>query len=162
MNKSIPIMTFFLGALLVFLLMQKCSRTEMTPEHSGTLRDTIHSIKYDTITLKANERTVYKPIVQKLVIRDTVVNNIATIDTVYAPIDTLITKNFVQTLENKYITITGTGIVTGNLEKLEFEYRMKPQPVKKPSRWSVGITAGLDVHGQPNVVGGLQYSLINF
>jgi len=162
MKLSNIIIAFLIGFALCFILLRSCDgNTVTTPEIKGTLHDTLVKVQYDTIRLKPNEKTVYKNTVQQLIVRDTIINDVVVRDTIYKPIDTLKTLTFSKTLEDSVVSITGRGTVTGRIEDLSFDYTVKPIKVKKPSRWSVGITGGVDYKGQPNIVGGVNYRLFN-
>lgn len=71
-------------------------------------------------------------------------------------------NTFDKTLENDTIRIRMYGIVTGKINDIGADYTIKPIKVKvsKPSRFGIGISAGVDIYGKPNINAGLTYNII--
>lgn len=162
-RKNLMIL-LLIGIIVILFLLRKCEgekTTIKTPVISGTLTDTIHEVKYDTILLKGKERVVYKPIVQQIIVRDTVEGRT---DTVYASIDTLKTQRFEKTFEDDYVDLRAFGTVTGRIEGMAIDYKLKSREIEisKPKRFGVGIGAGISVDLKPYFGVGVQYNIISF
>lgn len=146
--------------VLIFLLFRSCGNDDnvrVIPAIKGTLHDTIR-ITHREIVPK--EKIVLKNVPYEIVKSDTVVLEG---EKVYIqPIDTLKTLSFEKKLEDEHLSITAKGVVTGRLNGIRIDYEIKERKIKKHSRWSLGVSAGVDYKGQPNVIGGVQYSLIRF
>lgn len=70
-------------------------------------------------------------------------------------------NEFSNTQEDEHLKITMSGIVQGEIKTISASYTIKPKEVKVPkqSRIGIGIAAGVDIHGNPNLTAGLTYTL---
>lgn len=70
-------------------------------------------------------------------------------------------NEFSNTQEDEHIKITMSGIVQGEIKTISASYTIRPKEVKVPkqSRIGIGIAAGVDIHGSPNLTAGLTYIL---
>lgn len=131
-----------------------------TPTITGTLHDTI-TIEHTPIPLKPKERIEYRNTVQEVIVKDTVTLSGDTIY-VYKPLDTIRTLSFNKLLENDTIAVTAKGSVTGRLNDLIIEYKIKPMQIKAPkqSRLGIGVSLGVGIDGKPYAGAGLNYNII--
>lgn len=131
--------------ILIFLLcLTQCEgeKTVSTPEIKGTLIDTIHDVVYQDVKVPVKGKTVYKNIVQQLIVRDTIKG-----DTIYKPIDTLKTQAFNKSFEDSRLKINANGTVTGRIEDLKLDYLIKSQKINVSDikmKISGGIELGID------------------
>jgi opacity protein-like surface antigen len=157
-NQVIRGLCFGLGFILAVLIMQNCNKpTTRTKTIYGTLHDTV-KVTYTKIVPK--DKTALKYVPYDVVKTDTIT---LAGQTIYIePIDTLKTEAFSKPMEDKNVKITASGILTGKINDIKFDYEIKPVEIKQPSRWGIGIGAGVDINGNPNITAGLNYQLIRF
>lgn len=155
---------YALIAIIVILLMINNCRGKRTvkvstPEVKGTLHDTI-KVTYTKII--PVEKIVVKNVPYE-VVKEVKVNG----ETVFVhEIDTIRTQAFTKSLEDDKLKLTASGVVTGEINDIKFDYTIKPQtleiPAERKKRFGIGVFAGYDIYGKPNAGVGITYNPIRF